>query len=141
MRISDVSSDVCSADLNAWLPDFVVGVGRGGLAPAVFISHGLSVPMLSVDHSTKLAGFADELLAKLAGLAREGRKLLFVDDINDSGSTVTYIREMLAKQGAVAENVWFAVLINNICSRARVDYWSREIDRKNRKSTRLNSSH
>src|SRR3546814_3816300 len=50
-------------------------------------------------------------------------------DINDSGSTVTYIREMLAKQGAVAENVRFAVLINNICSRARVDYWSREIDR------------
>src|SRR3546814_19008071 len=50
-------------------------------------------------------------------------------DINDSGSTVTYIREMLAKQGAVAENVRFAVLINNICSRAREDYWSREIDR------------
>src|SRR3546814_18974821 len=36
---------------------------------------------------------------------------------------------MLAKQGAVAENVRFAVLINNICSRARVDNWSREIDR------------
>src|SRR3546814_946396 len=99
------------------------------ISPAVFISHGLSVPMLSVDHSAKLAGFADELLAKLAGLAREGRKLLFVDDINDSGSTVTYIREMLAKQGAVAETVRFAVLINNICSRASVDTWSWEIDR------------
>src|SRR3546814_16035821 len=85
--------------------------------------------MLSVDHSSKLAGFADELLAKLAGLAREGRKLLFVDAITDSGSTVTYVREMLATQTAVAENVRFAVLINNICSRARVEYWSREIER------------
>src|SRR3546814_18274345 len=90
--------------------------------------------MRSVDHATKLAGFGYELLAKLAGLAREGRKLLVVDDINDGGSTVTYIREMLAKQGAVAENVRFAVLINNICSRARVDYWSREIDRNMHKA-------
>src|SRR3546814_17864255 len=110
---------------NAWLPDFVVGVGRGGLAPAVFISHGLSVPMLSVDHSTKLAGFEDDLLAKLAGLAREGRKLLFVDDIQDRGSTVTSIREMMAKQGAVAETVLFSVLTNNNYTRAGWGYWAR----------------
>src|SRR3546814_5627689 len=98
--LSGVRAIMAAVRANAWLPDFVVGVGRGGLAPAVFISHGLSVPMLSVDHSTKLAGFADELLAKLAGLAREGRKLLFVDDINDSGAIVNYIREMLAQHGA-----------------------------------------
>src|SRR3546814_19823886 len=72
---------------NAWLPDFVLGVGRGGLAPAVFITHGLSVPMLSVAHSTNLAGFDDELLAKLAGLSREGPTLLFAAEFNECSPT------------------------------------------------------
>lgn len=42
-----------------WQPEFIIGVGRGGLVPAVYISHQLEVPMLSIDHSAKVPGFAD----------------------------------------------------------------------------------
>ncbi len=49
-----------------WMPDFVVGIGRGGLVPAVFLSHALNVHMLSIDHSSKVPGFAEELLSKVA---------------------------------------------------------------------------
>src|SRR3546814_1686600 len=55
--LSGVRAIMAAVRANAWLPDFVVGVGRGGLAPAVFISHGLSVPMLSVrseEHTSEL---------------------------------------------------------------------------------------
>ncbi|MDQ2764043.1 MAG: phosphoribosyltransferase, partial [Pseudomonadota bacterium] len=34
-----------------WRPDFIIGIGRGGLAPAVFLSHATCLPMLSVDYS------------------------------------------------------------------------------------------
>ena len=54
-------------DEAGWLPDFVIGVGRGGLVPAVYLSHHFELPMLSIDHSSKMPGFADELLAKVFG--------------------------------------------------------------------------
>ncbi|AEI37476.1 phosphoribosyltransferase [Zymomonas mobilis] len=115
-------------------PHFVVGVGRGGLVPAVYLSHRLNVPMLSVDHSSKLFDFADELLLKLAKLTLDGHKLLFIDDINDSGGTILYLREAMNKNGAVNDNIRFAVLLDNIRSKARVDFTARNMDRNIDKS-------
>jgi hypoxanthine phosphoribosyltransferase len=112
-----------------WQPEFVIGVGRGGLIPAVYISHQLELPMLSIDHSSKMPGFADELLAKVAGMTADGRRMLFVDDINDSGGTIEYIRNLLQVQGCEAGNLRFAVVINNSRSRSKVDVWADEIDR------------
>ncbi|PTQ11532.1 phosphoribosyltransferase [Sphingomonas oleivorans] len=112
-----------------WIPDFVVGIGRGGLVPGAYLSHRTGISMLSVDHSSKVYGFADELLAKLARQTQGGERILFVDDINDSGSTIVYLREALSANGGDPANVRVAVLINNVRSRAMVDYWSREIDR------------
>ncbi|MBC2665256.1 phosphoribosyltransferase domain-containing protein [Novosphingobium flavum] len=113
----------------AWKPDFIIGIGRGGLVPAVYISHELQVPMLSIDHSSKVPGFADELLGKVAAKSVAGTRLLFVDDINDSGGTIAYVRDLLARNGCVAENLRFAVLIDNTRSQARVDYAAEAIDR------------
>jgi len=114
---------------SGWAPEFVIGVGRGGLVPAVYVSHQLGLPMLSIDHSSRLPGFADELLAKVATMSAAGSRLLFVDDINDSGGTITYIRELLSGNGCAADNLRFAVLINNQRSQAQVDYWTDTIDR------------
>jgi xanthine phosphoribosyltransferase len=121
-----VSQQVAGDD---WQPDFLIGVGRGGLVPAVYISHQLDLPMLSVDHSSKVPGFADELLGKVAEKSRDGTKLLVIDDINDSGGTIDYIRRLLAAVGCEAANLRFAVLLNNCRSKVSVDYWSQIIDR------------
>lgn len=112
-----------------WLPGFVVGLGRGGLVPAVYLSHRLNVPMLSVDHSSKMPGFADELLVKLAAMSSSGTQFLFIDDINDSGGTIEYIKALLNEHHAALSNVRFGVLLNNTRSRADVDLWAEHIDR------------
>ncbi|WP_260927023.1 phosphoribosyltransferase [Novosphingobium sp. 9] len=125
-RVRELSARIAA---DSWKPDFVIGVGRGGLVPAVYISHGLELPMLSIDHSAKVPGFADELLGKVAGMSGEGKRLLFVDDINDSGGTILYIRELLSGAGCNADNLRFAVVLNNTRSRATVDLWGEEIDR------------
>ena len=114
---------------DSWKPDFIIGIGRGGLVPAVYISHELQVPMLSIDHSSKVPGFADELLGKVAGKSADGTRLLFVDDINDSGGTIVYIRKLLSDFGCNKENLRFAVLMDNCRSQARVDYTAEVIDR------------
>lgn len=112
-----------------WRPSLLVGVGRGGLAPSVFLSHRLGVPMVSIDHSTRIAQFADELVTVLAQRTREGDRLLFVEDINDSGKTIGEIRAALAAERADADGVRFAVLIDNVRSQQRTDYHFRAIDR------------
>ena len=114
---------------SSYRPDFVVGIGRGGLVPGVYLSHQLDVPMLSIDHSSQVPGFAEELLGKVAAKSVAGVKLLFVDDINDSGGTIATIRSVLARHGCRGENMLFAVLISNVRSTVTVDYAAQEIDR------------
>lgn len=113
---------------SGWAPDFIIGLGRGGLIPAVFLSHATGVPMLSVDHSSHLPDFSAELLVKLAGRSLTDR-LLFVDDINDSGTTIAHVKAALGEAGANPDNVRFATLIDNVVSAERVDYRFRTIDR------------
>lgn len=112
-----------------WMPDFIVGIGRGGLVPGTYLSHRLDLPLLSIDHSSKVDAFSDSLLLHLASCSKLGERYLFVDDINDSGKTLARFRKFLADHGAVAENIKFAVMINNVCSIETVEYLSENIDR------------
>lgn len=112
-----------------WTPTLLVGIGRGGLTPAVFLSHRMGLPLVSIDHSTKIAQFGEELVSVLARRTRDGDRLLFVEDINDSGRTIGEIRSALAAEGAIASRIRFAVLLDNVRSSQEVDYRSRKIDR------------
>lgn len=112
-----------------WQPDHLIGIGRGGLTPAVFLSHAIEIPMLSVDVSAAIPAFHEDLLAKLAERTRAGERLLLVDDINDSGATIRALRAGLAGAGAVADHVRFATLLDNVRSIERVEYAYRAIDR------------
>ena len=117
---------------SGWEPGFVIGIGRGGLIPAVFLSHATGIPMLSIDHSSRLPDLSAELLVKLAGMSGVER-LLFVDDINDSGSTIAHVKAALAEAGGTLDNVRFATLIDNVVSTEQVDYRFRTIDRTSNK--------
>ncbi|MDB5704248.1 MAG: phosphoribosyltransferase, partial [Sphingomonas bacterium] len=112
-----------------WKPDFIIGIGRGGLAPAVYLSHATGMPMLSVDYSSQVKDFADEPLIKLARRTRAGERLLFLDDINDSGRTIAHLRGALRDADAVPGSIRFATLIDNVSSAEKVDYRARTIDR------------
>jgi hypoxanthine phosphoribosyltransferase len=127
--LADLDAVAAKIGADSWRPDFLVGIGRGGLVPAAFLSHRLDIAMLSVDVSSGEPGFADDLLVKLAAKMNAGKRILIIDDINDSGGTIAFLRGALAAQGGGGERVRVAVLLNNLRSRAAVDYWSRTIDR------------
>ncbi|WP_375197188.1 phosphoribosyltransferase [Sphingobium sp.] len=115
---------------SAWRPDYLVGIGRGGLVPATYLSHATGLAMLSVDMSAKLPDFGEALLTRLAERAAAGARLLFVDDINDSGRTINHVRHVLTQAGAPpSEAMRFAVLMDNVRSGASVDYRAETIDR------------
>lgn len=132
--IDGVQTLAVALEAERWRPDLLVGIGRGGLSPAVYLSHRLDLPMVSVDFSSTLAAFGTDLLVTLAARAREGSRLLLVEDINDSGRTIAAIREQMAAQGAPAGSVRVAVLIDNLRSGQPVDYRFRTIDRETDKA-------
>ena len=114
---------------DSWGAQLLVGVGRGGLAPAVFLSHATGLSMVSIDFSTPIPEFNAALIEALAARTRAGERLLFIEDINDSGRTIAAIRAQLAAAGADMAQARFAVLLDNAVSAERVDYAWRTIDR------------
>jgi xanthine phosphoribosyltransferase len=117
-------------EADSWKPDFLVGIGRGGLVPAAYLSHRTGLQMLSVDHSSGEAGFGDELLDKLAKKITSGSNILIVDDINDSGGTIQYLRAAIEAKIGEPDRLRVAVLVHNVRSRAKAEYHGSEIDRE-----------
>jgi hypoxanthine phosphoribosyltransferase len=70
----------------------VVGIARGGLLPAVILSHMLDLPLLLADYSSKNGNGDDKnhrnVLPEVFGMRGT---LLIVDDICDSGKTLKEI--------------------------------------------------
>lgn len=117
----------------AWQPTYLIGIGRGGLVPAVYLSHAAGLPTLSCDLSSQVKDFAEDVIVRLAARTHAGERLLFVDDINDSGRTIALLRAMMTQAGAVDGLARFATLLDNVSSASRVDYAARTIDRRETK--------
>jgi hypoxanthine phosphoribosyltransferase len=107
-----------------WRPDYIVGITRGGLVPANLLSQYTGIKMCSLDVSLRDGGDCVSNLG-MADDAFEGKKILIVDDINDQGSTVNWIKkdwESSALPGHPSwETIWgdsvrFAVLTHNFSS-------------------------
>jgi hypoxanthine phosphoribosyltransferase len=128
--LADVQALAHAIASDGWVPDMLVGIGRGGLVPTVYLSHRLNVPMLSIDYSSASAGDIATLLRTVAARSVTGDHILIIDDINDSGGTISRLRGVWADMGGDAVCLRFAVLLNNVGSHAKVDYWADMIDRK-----------
>jgi len=121
----------------SWRPDYIVGITRGGLVPAVLLSQYLEVPMKSLDVSLRDGG---DLVSNcnMSEDAYEGKNILVVDDINDQGSTIAWIKndwQSLCLPGETqwqhvwGQNVRFATLTNNLASKESVDYSVWEVNK------------
>jgi len=131
--LADLEAVAAQVEGDSWRPDFLVGIGRGGLVPAAYLSHRTGIAMLSVDHSSGEPGFAGELLDKLAAKIRAGRRILIVDDINDSGATIAHLRAAIEAKCGDGAGLRVAVLVDNVSSKARTDYRGTRIDRSSDK--------
>lgn len=133
-----------------WRPDYVIGLTRGGLTAATMISHYFNVPMETlkprVESNCWMAedafGYVPENERGESGTETDPayrKKILVVDDINDTGATLEWIRadwqasclpSNPAWQSIWNKNVRFAVLINNDASPyEKVDYSGRNINK------------
>ena len=137
--------------LENWKPDYIVGITRGGLTLSNLLSQYLDVTMYTLDVRLRDGkNVPCETNAKLAEIAfgmnngsstgarwdvGQRKKVLIVDDINDSGATINWIKadwENTIKNKInddidyVWDSIWnkttkFAVLYDNIASEAKLD--------------------
>ena len=121
-----------------WYPDYIVGLNRGGLVPANLISQYLDIPMATLMVSLRDGG----IKVSDCGMAEDaynGQNILIVDDINDQGSTIAWIKQdwqssCLPNDPRWPDEIWgynvrFAVLTNNLSSKEDVDYTYWEVNK------------
>ena len=120
-----------------WRPEYVVGIGRGGLVPANLISQYTGIKMSSLDISLRDRGDCVSNLG-MGEDAYKGKNILVVDDINDQGSTIAWIKQdwpsgcfpdHVEWNSVWGHNVRFATLTNNLASKESVDYSVWEVNK------------
>ena len=122
-----------------WKPDYIVGISRGGLLPAVMISHYLNIPMKPLQVSLRdHEGCVSDL--GMAEDAFDGKNILIVDDINDQGNTLNWIMQDWPSgcypyderwDNIWGSNVRFAVVVDNLSSQCSkgMNYWGMEVNK------------
>ena len=78
-----------------WKPDYIVGITRGGLTPAIMMSHKTGIKMFTLDVRLRDGGPGIPTLESNTWMAQDamaGKKILLVDDINDTGETIKWIK-------------------------------------------------
>ena len=155
-HVAEIAHQVITSD---WKPDCIVGITRGGVTPAVMLSHFLGIPMFTLDVRLRDAdsmpesnlwlaewafGYVDKEERGTFGSGDDAqhtnyvRNILIVDDINDTGATFEWIKSDW-QQGCLPshprwntlwhDNVRFAVLTNNLASPTKVDYAATEVNK------------
>ena len=118
---------------DAWRPDYVVGLTRGGLVPANLISQYLGCRMetlkVSLRDDTECESNLWMAEDAFGHEMERPKNILIVDDINDTGATLNYIREdwpsgcfpdNLRWTEVWGQNVRVAVLVDNESSKNEI---------------------
>lgn len=116
---------------DGFVPEVVVAIARGGLLPAGAIAYGLGVKncgALNVEFYTGIGTVLDNpevLPPELDMSYLDGRRVLLVDDVADSGRTLALAVELLRTQGAEVRSV---TIYGKSASVIRPDYVFAETD-------------
>lgn len=137
-------------------PDYIVGITRGGLVPALLLSQYLNVKMHTlnvslrdnIDNCESNTWMAEDAYGYVSKESRAyehltydtkiAKNILIVDDINDQGSTINWIKNDWQNSCLPHEDRWdyvwnnnvkFATLTNNLSSKEFVDYSAWEVNK------------
>lgn len=105
-EFGDAARELAQQIVNSgWKPDLIVAIARGGLIPAGAIAYAMGVKAIgtmNLEFYTGLGETLDEpqVLPPLMDVsALDGKKVLVVDDVADSGKTLKRVMELIDEDG------------------------------------------
>lgn len=137
-------TEICrKISISEWKPDYIIGINRGGLLPAVMISHYFNIPMKTLMVSLRDGGelvsdcsMAEDALgypkqetfvedendigavleaaSNLLERSAPYKNILIVDDINDTGATFNWIMKDWPSSCLPNDPDWKWVWNNNV---------------------------
>ena len=133
---------------DSWKPDYIVGITRGGLTPALMMSHRTNIKMHTLDVRLRDGDgqgpesncwMAEDAFGYPHSDTSDNRKnILIVDDINDTGETIQWIQKDW-QAGCLTgdpnwdsvwnQNVKFAMLYENEASKVSSDYHCKTVNK------------
>lgn len=141
----DLARQINASD---WKPTYIVGITRGGLIPANLLSQYMDVPLetLKVQLRDGAESESNLWMAEDAygynAAKQDGdplcKNILIVDDINDQGSTIAWIKQDWQSSCLPNDERWnyvwghnvrIATLTNNMASKETVDYSVWEVNK------------
>lgn len=106
-------------------PDIIMGINRGGCIPAIYLSHKLKVPHEPLDIRLR-DHKSDPEYGNLIDAVCSNKKILILDDINDTGATFNFISELFEAN----KQIKYASLIHNAPSQFdKLNYWCYTINK------------
>ena len=113
-KFNGLVAKLCRDIVNSgWRPDYIVGLTRGGLLPAVMISHYFNIPMHTLSVSLRDSDTGPESNLWMAEDALGPRtKERIVEDFNDVGGILQAASELL-EEGATYKNILIVDDIND----------------------------
>jgi len=124
----DISVLARNIFISNWTPDVVVGIKRGGLIPAVKLSHWFEVPLKTITYQLRDGEDTQMNFWDMTILPKD-TQILLVDDICDSGATLDHLYNHLTNEMNYS-NIKTAVLWHNISQKFDCDYCAREFSRE-----------
>jgi len=119
-----------------WRPDYIVGITRGGNVPATIISNMTGIRCEALKVSLRDDNSESETNCWMSEDAQNNKKILIVDDINDTGATFNWIKDdwhssvFMLPESVWGDNVRFATITENLSSEFDgVTYYHDEVNK------------
>jgi hypothetical protein len=114
-----------------YVPDLLVAIGRGGWMPGRVLSDLLGnadLTSFKVEHYLGPQRLREARVRYPLTACPDGRRVLLVDDVSDSGDTFAVALRHLRERGAPAD-LRTAVLHHKTCSRVAPDFFAQKVVR------------
>lgn len=111
-------------EISYWIPDIIVGIANGGVVPATLLSKKFKIPVRTVIVQLR-DGDIQERNSDIEQYIKDGKRVLLVDDINDTGSTLQHIKNNWdIDDSCWGNNLRTAVIHERIGSKFETDFQS-----------------
>lgn len=113
---------------SGWTPDYIVGVKRGGLIPAIKLSHFFEKPMIMMSCQLRDSSDTEVRLYEVEEIPKD-KNILIVDDMCDSGVTLSKIMLKFVANGFDISHIRTCALFYNTEQKFIVDFYTQCLNR------------